>query len=148
MSEKNTAVDDGNIIRVYDRVYVAPEELSALLRGYLAFYGARATVVFQMPDLQMNVVGLESPTANFSIVSAPEEHLSKFRGTGQTLLVKDINKALQRVEELGGARLQPRTPVPPGFQGRGQMPGGPVIEFVEWTTVTGHEIDLAELGLI
>lgn len=138
-----------NIIAVYDRVYVEPHELPALLRSYLAFYDATATIRFTMPAMDMNVIGLESSTVNFSIVSAPAAALDEFRETGQTILVADISAALASIEAAGGSVVQQKTPVPPGFQARGQLPGGPVIEFAQWDSVEAYRNpDLAALGLI
>ncbi len=138
-----------NILSVFDRVYVEPQDLPGLLRSYIDFYGAKPTIRFTMPALEMNVIGLESPSANFSIVSAPADALDPFRETGQTILVADIAAALASIEAAGGTVVQQKTPVPPGFQARGQLPGGPVIEFAQWDSVDEYRNpDLAALGLI
>ncbi|WP_022890066.1 VOC family protein [Agromyces italicus] len=140
--------DPANIIRVYDRAYVHPEHLSAFLRATMHFYNARPTIRFEMPDQGMSVIGLESDTANFSVVSAAEEHLAPLYATGQTILVASIDRALEDVRAAGGSVVQVKTPVPPGFQARGRLPGGNVIEFAQWDHAEPYRNpDLSDLGI-
>lgn len=136
------------IIRIYQRAYVAPEQLAGFLRSAARFYGARATIRFTMPAEQMTVIGLESPTVNLSVVSAPSTQLEPFLDTAQTVLVTDVDEALARVLASGGRVVQPRTAVPPGAQARGQLPGGPVIEFAQWDHAAPYLApDLSDLGI-
>lgn len=136
------------LLRVYERAYVLPEELPGFLRATMRFYGVRPTIRFAMPARAMHVIGLESPAVSFSVVSAPAEHLAPLRDTAQTVLVADIDRALAEITAAGGAIRQPKTAVPPGFQARGQLPGGPVIEFAQWDTAEAfRDPDLSDLGI-
>ncbi|GAA1708597.1 hypothetical protein GCM10009809_01020 [Isoptericola hypogeus] len=137
-----------NIIRVYQRAYVLPEHLTEFLRATMRFYDAVPTIRFAMPAQDMHVIGLEAASVSFSVVSAAEEHLAPLRDTEQTILVADVDQALADVLAAGGRVVQPKTPVPPGFQARGQLPGGTVIEFAQWDHAEAYQDpDLSDLGI-
>lgn len=142
------AATASNLQRVFERVYVLPAELPGYLAAAQEFYGVRPSIYFSMPEREMHVIGLESETVSFSVVSAPAAALDPLRDTAQTILVADIDAALAAVEAAGGRIRQPKTPVPPGFQARGQLPGGPVIEFAQWDHAEEYrDPDLRALGL-
>jgi predicted enzyme related to lactoylglutathione lyase len=122
------------ISKPYIRVFVKVADCPAFVKNYLENFEARLEYVVDIPRLNnLQVVGIESPHGNVSAVVT--DSLSGFPDylVRTKLLYKtdDTAATLQAARAAGMKVLQEKTPVPIGFQGRFEMPGGYVIELFE-----------------
>jgi len=118
----------------YVRVFVSVAQGQAFVRGYLENFDAELEYVFSMPKLNnLQVVALRSPHGNISavITDSLDGFPDYLERTKILYWTEDMDKALAEAEKAGMTLLQPKTPVPIGFQGRFETPGGYVIELAE-----------------
>ncbi|GAA2667123.1 hypothetical protein [Streptomyces lunalinharesii] len=118
----------------YTRVFVQPEAGRDFVRNYLHNFDARLEYVFSIPRLNnLQVVGITSPLGNVSAVITDSldgfpDYLAR---TSVLYRTDDIDGTLRAAEAAGMKPLQEKTPVPIGFQGRFETPGGYVVELFE-----------------
>lgn len=118
----------------YIRVFVQPEAGRDFVRSYLRNFDARLEYVFNIPRLNnLQVVGITAALGNISAVITESldgfpEYLAR---TSVLYRTDDIQGTLRTAEAAGMKPLQNKTPVPIGFQGRFETPGGYVVELFE-----------------
>ena len=118
----------------YVRVFVSVAQGQAFVRGYLENFDAELEYVFSMPKLNnLKVVALRSHHGNISavITDSLDGFPDYLERTKILYWTEDMDKALAEAEKAGMTLLQPKTPVPIGFQGRFETPGDYVIELAE-----------------
>jgi len=137
----------------YIRVFVRPQAGPDFVRSYLRNFDARLEYFFSIPRLNnLQVVGIKSNLGNVSAVITESldgfpEYLAR---TSVLYRTDDIEATLRAAEAAGMKPLQEKTPVPIGFQGRFEMPGGYVVELFEISQEGRQYLDPdpAELGFV
>ncbi|MEX2964054.1 hypothetical protein [Microbulbifer sp. TYP-18] len=118
----------------YIRVFVKPSEGKGFVKNYLQCFDAELEYAFNMPKLNnLQVIALTSPYGNISAVVT--ESLNGFpeylERTKVLYWTRNMNLTLDIASKNGMTILQNKTPVPIGFQGRFETPGGYVVELAE-----------------
>jgi len=139
------------VSKPYTRVFVKVADGPEFVRSYLRNFDARIEYAFSIPRLgNLQVIGVESELGNVSAVITDSlegfpEYLARTKVLYRT---NDIAATLQKSGDAGMKVLQGKTPVPIGYQGRFEMPGGYVVELFE-ISAEGRQYlnpDPAELG--
>jgi predicted enzyme related to lactoylglutathione lyase len=133
MSELSSFFESAPYIRVFVKVADGP----AFVRSYLENFDAKLEYVFSIPRLNnLQVVGIKSPHGNVSAVVTDSlagfpEYLER---TKILYRVDNMEATLETASGAGMKVLQDKTPVPIGFQGRFETPGGYVVELFEMSS--------------
>jgi len=118
----------------YIRVFVKPEDGQQFVKNYVENFDGQLEYVFTMPKLNnLEVIAITSPYGNVSaVVTESLEGFAEYLERTKVLYwTKDMDVALQAAREVGMNVLQTKTPVPIGYQGRFETPGGYVVELAE-----------------
>ncbi|WP_158889550.1 VOC family protein [Amycolatopsis anabasis] len=130
MSDLSKTLTGEPYIRVFVKVAHGPD----FVRSYLHNFSARLEYVFRIPRLNnLQVVGITSELGNISAVITDSldgfpEYLAKTKVIYKT---DDMEATFKAAEAAGMTVLQGKTPVPIGYQGRFEMPGGYIVELFE-----------------
>ena len=147
MSDLSSSLVSKPYIRVFVKVADGPE----FVRSYLRNFDARVEYAFTIPRLNnLQVVAMDSELGNVSAVITDSldgfpEYLARTKILYRT---DDIEATLKQSEDAGMKVLQEKTPVPIGYQGRFETPGGYVVELFEISPEGRQYLnpDSAELG--
>ncbi|MGV2987019.1 hypothetical protein ACE1OE_05195 [Vibrio sp. E150_011] len=118
----------------YIRVFLKPEEGKQFVKQYINNFDGELEYVFNMPKLgNLQVIAITSPFGNISAVITESmdgfpEYLER---TKVLYWTEDMDLALDIAQKAGMKVLQPKTPVPIGYQGRFETHGGYVVELAE-----------------
>lgn len=115
----------------YIRVFLKPEDGKQFVKQYVEEFDAKLEYVFNIPRLRnLQVVAMTSPFGNISaVITETMEGLPEYLERTKIIYwTNDIDAALKTASESGMKVLQPKTPVPMGFQGRFETLGGYVVE--------------------
>lgn len=118
----------------YIRVFLKPSDGADFVKNYLENFEATLEYVFTMPKLNnLQVVALLSPYGNISaVITESLEGFPEYLERTKVLYwTDDMDAALTLAEAKGMKVLQPKSPVPIGFQGRFETQGGYVVELAE-----------------
>ncbi|MFA9393496.1 MAG: hypothetical protein ACERJ1_02110 [Halodesulfovibrio sp.] len=118
----------------YVRVFVEVAYGASFVKNYLTNFDAKLEYAFNMPNLNdLQVVALLSPYGNISaVITDSLEGFPEYLARTKTLYwTDDMESTLKFANSIGMKVLQPKTPVPIGFQGRFETPGGYVVELAE-----------------
>ncbi|WP_281613123.1 hypothetical protein [Flammeovirga sp. SubArs3] len=137
----------------YIRIFIKFKDEKDFINSYIKNFNAKVEYVFEMPKYgQLRVVALTSPFGNISVVIT-----DSFDGFPEYLIntkvlywTDDIDKVIAVAKKENFIIHQEKTPVPIGYQGRFEMPGGYVVELAE-VNDGGKKYfnpDLEELGYI
>ncbi|RLV08667.1 hypothetical protein CTZ27_07785 [Streptomyces griseocarneus] len=118
------------VSKPYIRVFVKVADGPDFVRSYLRNFDATVEYAFCIPRLNnLQVVGINSELGNVSAVVPDSmegfpEYLARTKVLYRT---DDMETTLRLSEDAGMKVLQEKTPVPIGYQGRFETPGGYVV---------------------
>jgi hypothetical protein len=74
------------------------------------------------------------------ILAGPQDVIDGFRSTQVTVIVDDLDQAIEDARRLGGDLLRPPAPQQTGTNATVSFPFGAVVEYVQWTSPIRHSV--------
>lgn len=115
------------IQKVLSRVYVGLAQLDETVAFYEQLFGekSRRRFTYHRVGLELTMVGA------VLILAGPEPALARFKETGATFLVDDLDEFAITLPKMGGTILEAPKEVPTGRNMRVRHLDGTIVEYVQ-----------------
>ncbi|MFL4906080.1 hypothetical protein ACJ6WF_23605 [Streptomyces sp. MMS24-I2-30] len=112
------------VLATFARVHV--DDLAVALPAFVRLTGEQPRLRFSHRGLELAAIG------GFLLLAGTAEALAPFRATHATAIVESVDEALRITEEHGGEILNGPDEVPTGRNVTVRLPGGAIVEYVEF----------------